>query len=181
MARYDRSRIVTESDKPVFVAVLNHLAAVKPGAKLTPEAYEGWWLAMQDWSIADFRRAAAQLMQTVEFFPNPYHFNELRKKAAEQSAGEAWEKVLHAIRTMYVRDGASIDPKTDAVVRQMGGYAHLALSNSEDLKFRARDFQQLWADMGEVEEARTALPSASTLRINGPKKPSFGNLLEKRA
>lgn len=24
-------------------------------------------------------------------------------------------------------------------------------------------------------------PSASTLRINGPKKPSFGNLLEKRA
>lgn len=174
--------MMTDADKPQFVAALAELVALKPGAALTPEQFGAWWNAMrEEWTLADFRGACKRLARDCEFMPNPYHFEQLRKKAAEQSAGEAWEKVLHAIRTMYVREGASVDPKTDAVVRQMGGYAHLALSNSEDLKFRARDFQQLWADMGKVEEARTALPSASTLRINGPKKPSFGNLLENRA
>lgn len=170
---------MTDADKPQFVAALAELAALKPGAALTPEQFGAWWNAMRDvWSLEEFRSACRKLAQDCEFMPNPYHFNELRKKAAEQSAGEAWEKVLHAIRTMYVREGASVGPKTDAVVRQLGGYAHLAMMPSEDLKFRARDFQQLWADMGEVEEARAALPSAkSTLKITGPQKASFGALL----
>lgn len=160
-----------------FKAVMAGMARVF-STEIDKPLLDGYWLALRDWEIADFEGAAAHLMANSKFMPKPADFNELRKKAAEQSAGEAWEKVLHAIRTMYVREGASVDPKTDAVVRQMGGYAHLALSNSEDLKFRARDFQQLWADMGEVEEARTALPSASTLRITGPQGASFGRLLE---
>lgn len=160
-----------------FKAVMAGMARVF-GAEIDKPLLDGYWLALRDWQIADFESAAAHLMANSKFMPKPADFNELRKKAAEQSAGEAWEKVLHTIRTMYVREGARVDPKTDAVVRQMGGYAHLALMPSEDLKFRARDFQTLWADMGEVEEARTALPSVSTLRITGPQSASFGRLLE---
>lgn len=162
-----------------FKAVMAGMARVF-GAEIDKPLLDGYWLALRDWQIADFEGAAAHLMGSSKFMPRPADFNELRKKASEQSAGEAWEKVLKAIRTMYVREGASVDAKTDAVVRQMGGYAHLALMPSEDLKFRARDFQTLWADMGEVEEARTALPNLTGgAKLSGPQ--GFGKLLERRA
>lgn len=159
-----------DADKPAFVAILNQLAAIKPGGKLTQEAYEGWWMAMMDWPIEEFRKAAAHLARTVEFFPNPFHFDQLRRTAAEQTAGDAWALVLAKVRTISPRETASVTPKIDAVVRQMGGYGHLACMTQEDLPHRQRRFTELWAECGEVEEAQRVLPSAA--RLTGPRKAS---------
>lgn len=165
------------ADKPAFVATLNGLAAMKPGAKLTPEALDLWWLTLIDWSIEDFTAAARHLAGEVEFFPNPYHFIQLRKTANESSAGEAWAKVLEAVRTMNPREGAKVDPKIDAVVRQMGGYQHLACMTSEEMPWRMKRFTELWADVSDVEEAQLALPSAGGGRLAGPQKAAVPRLV----
>lgn len=157
-----------DADKPDFLRILNGLAAIKPGAKLTPEGLDLWWMAMADWTLADFRDAASHIARTVEFFPNPFHFDQLKRTALEQTAGDAWALVLAKVRTMSPRETASIDPRIDRVVRQMGGYGHLACMTQEDLPHRARRFQELWADCGEHEEARAALPNL-VLQISADK------------
>lgn len=154
-----------DADKPEFVAVLNGLAAVKPGAKLTPEALDLWWIALAGWSLAEFKAAAGHLALTVEFFPNPFHFEQLRRTAIEQTAGDAWAKVLETIRTMHPREGASIDAKTDRVVRNMGGYLHLACMTTDELQWRQKRFNELWAECGETEEAQAVLPHLAASRL----------------
>lgn len=161
---------MTDADKPEFLRILNGLAAVKPGAKLTPEGLHLWWIAMAEWSLPEFIAAASHIARTVEFFPNPFHFDQLRRTAAEQTAGDAWALVLAKVRTISPRETASVTPKIDAVVRQMGGYGHLACMTQEDLPHRQRRFTELWAECGEVEEAQRVLPSAA--RLTGPRKAS---------
>lgn len=166
---------MTERDKPAFVAVLNGLAAVKPGAKLTTESYEVWWMAMKDWSIEDFKAAAVTLIRTVEFMPSPFHFEQLRRRAGEHAADEAWSAVLANLRSGQYRRGETVGGKADRIVRAMGGYASLAMRDSQALHtFGARQFREFWDEIGEQEEARAALPHlapppVSTLRLTGPR------------
>jgi hypothetical protein len=166
---------MTPQDEAEFTRIVMGMASQKPGKPLTPEGIELFWLSMQDWSIGEFKTAALHLMGTVEFMPNPYHFRQLRKTAGEHSAGEAWANVLHTIRTMHPSGSLpSVDPKTDAVVCQLGGYRALAMTKSDDMHWREKRFAELWEDAGEVVEARKALP-ATAARLTGPQ--SFATLL----
>jgi hypothetical protein len=152
-------------DRPEFLRILNGLAAVKPGAKLTPEALDLWWSAHADWPIDEFKSAAGQLAKTVEFFPNPYHFAQLRK-AGGQTAGEAWALVRETVRRTGWGEPTSISPRIDRVVRAMGGYDALGMTNTDAMPFREKRFVELWEEFGEADEARAALPS--TQRLSGP-------------
>jgi len=172
---------MVERDKPIFVAVLNGLAAIKPGAKLTPEALDVWWAAMRGWSLTEFREAAAHLAKTVEFMPNPFHFERVRK-AGEHTAAEAWSLVLANVRRGEYRNGISVGERADRVVRAMGGYHVLGMSSTADLHFREKRFAELWDQLADVEEARTAVPSLAAPKAepalynaSGPK--AIGELL----
>jgi hypothetical protein len=125
---------------------------------------DAYWLALKSWPIDEFEAAAGHLMGTAEFMPKPAAFNQLRKTAGEHSAGEAWAKVLHTIRTKDLSSGVMVDRKTDLVVYQMGGYRALGMTNSDQMPWRQKQFNELWEHMGEVVEARKALPAAAVLR-----------------
>lgn len=163
---------MTEAEKADFAAALAELALLRPaGLKLTREHYSAWWNAMRhDWTLEDFRRACAVIAQSVEdIVIGPQHFAALRKKAATETSGEAWEKVLAAIRRMNHHERVSIDPRTDAVVRQLGGYWALAMTDSDEMPWRAKAFAEQWETVGEVEEARAALPNLTGgARLTGP-------------
>jgi hypothetical protein len=148
---------MTDADKPEFLRILTGLAAIKPGGKLTPEALSVWWLAMQDWPMDQFRAAAGQLASSVEFMPSPYHFAQLRK-ATQDTAGEAWSQVLEAVRTMNPHVAPSLGARIDRVVRALGGYRTLAMTDSSAMPFREKRFAELWEELGEAEEARAVLP-----------------------
>lgn len=149
---------MVERDKPAFVAVLNGLAAIKPGAKLTAESLDIWWSAMRDWQLSDFRAAAAHLVRTIEFFPSPYHFEQLRRVGG-QTAAEAWAQVLQNVRRGEYRTGVTVGGRADRVVRAMGGYHVLGMCNSAEIHFRERRFAEIWEQLGEAEEVRAALPN----------------------
>ena len=147
---------MTLDDKPEFVRILNGMAAVKPGGNLTKEGYEMWWASMRDWSIDDFRNAAGHLLKTVEFMPNPYHFNQL-KKLQRPSKHEAWAAAMRAC--LGWRTGASSgDAKIDAAVATIGGYRTLALCDTDKLGFCERRFLDTYEDFVESDDMRAALP-----------------------
>ncbi len=151
-----------ESDKPQFLAVINGLAAVKPGAKITPEALDVWWAAFADWAIEDFRAAGAQLAKTCEFMPNPFHFEQLRK-AGRPTTAEAFARARGIARNLQVSGGflqesSSGDPVLDAAVRGIGGYSAIAMCDTEKLGFLERRFAEHYEQNTDASEARAALP-----------------------
>lgn len=155
------------SEKIELVKILAGLSTIKPGVKLTPEAFEVWWLAMQDWPLNEFRAAAARLALTCEFMPSPFHFHQLRR-AARQTAGEAWTDALKHVRSGDWRMGAQGDYHTERAVRAIGGWVAIALCNEDKLHFIERRFAEHYEAMMDAEDTREALPA-----IAGPsRKPA---------
>lgn len=153
---------MTPKDKPDFIKQLIGLAAVKPGKDLTPEAYEIWWNAMQDWSLEEFKQAAAHLAKSVEFMPSPYHFEQLRK-AGRPTAGEAWEKARKACGSaiqygQVTHNGTCGDPTIDAAVRAIGGYGVIAMCDTDKLHFLERRFAEHYESIQDAKDVREAVP-----------------------
>lgn len=150
-----------QQDKQAFVATLNGLAAMKPGAKLTPEALDLWWSSMQNWTIEEFKAAANHLVNSVEFFPNPYHFEQLRK-AGQSTAGEAFAQARQIVRSLNPREMLSHksgDPKLDVAVRACGGFEALAMCTSENIGFFERRFAEHYETISDAQDVRDDLPA----------------------
>jgi hypothetical protein len=134
--------------------------------ELSPTLLDAYWLALRDWTLADFEAAAGRLMATAQFMPRPADFHALRRAAA-MTAGEAWEAALQACPG-WRYGTASVNPTVDRVVRILGGYRRLAMEPL-DTQHRTRDkFIALYLEQVGVDEARAALP-----QIAGPKGPQL--------
>lgn len=147
---------MNNEDKQEFVRVLNGLAAIKR-VDLTKEAYEMWWLSMNDWDIADFRGAASHLLKSCEFMPAPHDFEQL-KKAQKPNAREAWADAL-AFADGRWRTEIHPDPTVNDVVHSLGGWSAIALCNLEKLGFLERRFLDTYSERIESDGARKALPN----------------------
>lgn len=144
------------ADRSAFVAILNGLAAIKPNAKLTAEAYEIWWLAMRGWDIDDFRAAAAHVARSIAFMPSPYDFEQLRK-AGELTAGEAWQLAL---------GGGPLEPgsRTARAAAIVGGQQRMRMADIErDLPHIQRRFMEVYDELTDVDAVRVALPGISAV------------------
>lgn len=146
------------SDKPEFVKVVNGLQAIKPGQKLTSDGIEIFWMSMQaDWSLEDFKAAAAHLARSVEFMPSPFHFERLRK-AGKPTADEAWRIALE--RCNRWRTPREVQDSIDAAAAAIGGYRSIALADIESaLPHVQRRFLDAYDKIAAVSEVRAALPS----------------------
>lgn len=153
-----------EAEKPMFVAALTELASLKPGAKLTTEQYGAWWNALRnDWALPEFRAACATLAREVEFMPNPFHFERLRKRASLEVAGDAWARAVEHARRLptfggHLVDVSSGDEFLDRVARACGGFKAIANATERDLQFIGQRFAEHHAAMSESLDAQKALP-----------------------
>jgi hypothetical protein len=148
----------------MFCAALTELAALKPNAKLSPEAYAAWWNAMHErWTLLEFQAACARLRDTHEFMPNPFHFEQLRK-ASRMTAGEAWGLVRDAVRS----DGeCPDDPRVQSAVRALGGMRAIGFTHTDQMQFLERRFAEHYEAINDAEDVREAVPM-----ITGPKRRS---------
>ena len=149
-----------DSDKTEFAAILSGMAEVR-GKPMSNAALKMYWLALADWSMADFRAAALHLLKTTQFMPTPYDFHQLRK--VDSSGIDAWAKVRAIIRTRRPDDVTHIDPKTDRIVRAMGGYTQLGMTNTDDMHWREKRFLELWESL---DDEPAELPDYSALLRN---------------
>lgn len=161
---------MTPEDETQFCAVLKGLSSVKPGNKLTPEAIDLWWMAMQDWTLDEFKQGAAHLMRSVQFMPSPYHFDQLRK-ASRPTAGEAWERARAACGSaiqcgQVTHNGTCGDPLIDRVVRAIGGYGVIAMCDREKLTFLERRFAEHYESIQGAQDVRLGVPQIAQYRTS---------------
>lgn len=120
---------------------------------------DAYWLALKSWPLDEFEQAAGYLLANSQFMPRPADFTKLRK-AGEETAGEAFAKVLAYVRGN--QRGESPGGRIDRVVRAMGGY-NVFGGDVSGTPFREKRFAELWAETGEVEKTREALPSVAAI------------------
>lgn len=153
-------------DQAEFVRILNGLAEMKTGAKLTTQSIDLYWQCLhREWTIEEFRAAAEHLAKAFQWMPNPYHFEQLRR-AGELTAGEAWELVLSGAR---LRPGS----RAERAARIVGGQWHIRHANVErDLPHIQRRFLEAYAELTDVDEVRARLPEIVApeyrLALSGP-------------
>ena len=152
--------MMTDDQKPAFVAALTELKALKPGGPLTKEQFSAWWNHMRTrWEISDFQCACRKLADDLEFMPNPFHFEQLRK-AARTLPGEAWAQVLECARKgLKLPD----DQLIRRAVEILGGIRVIAMSETDKTHFLERRFVEHYEQLQDAEEIREALP-----QIAGP-------------
>jgi hypothetical protein len=173
---------MTPADLPEFTRIVVAMAAQKPGKPLTEDGIELFWNSMRSWSIADFKAAAEHLVTSIEFMPNPFHFEQLRK-AGRPTAGEAFAKARQLVRDAMARDLPSLssgDPVLDSAMRACGGYNALAVATSENIGFLERRFAEHFESIQDATDVREAVPqiAAPSLRLGGPR--SMAQLLPAR-
>jgi hypothetical protein len=170
-----------QADFQRFRAVMTGMAKVYE-REIDGALLDAYWLALRDWSLADFEAAAAHLMRTSKFMPRPADFHELRE-AGRPTAAEAWLKAVEASagaiscgRVMTVRTCG--DPLIDRAVRAIGGYGAIAMCDEDKLHFLERRFAEHYESIQDAEEVRAALPQltgsdavshSSTFRVTGPR------------
>ena len=135
---------------------------------------DAYWLALSNWSIEDFKRAAGHLMATSKFMPRPADFNAL-KKAGRKTPGEAWLLAKASwstggrnVVTGEICGATSGDELVDQAVRMIGGYSVIARSTDEQLGFLERRFTEHYEALQDVTVTREAVPQLT--RMNGSSK-----------
>lgn len=146
------------ADKVEFVKVVMGFAELK-GKQLSLPAVELYWFAMQDWSLVDFRAAAARLLKTCEFMPTPKEFEDLRK-AGRMTAAEAFAKTIAWARAgLYTAPAKTPEAiLIDRVVASLGGWVAITSYDPEKLHFLEKRFAENYETIEDASDTRTALP-----------------------
>lgn len=118
---------------------------------------DAYWLALRDWTLADFEDAVAHFMQTSKWFPKPSEFTDLRK-AAEPGPSEAWEEAIAACR--HWRNPAELpDGLVARAANCVGGFRAIAMADMErDLPHLQRRFMAAYEELKHVEGIRESVP-----------------------
>lgn len=167
------------ADRVSFVKVLNGMAAMKPGGKLTPEAIDLFWESMRtDWTLEEFKAAANHLVKASKFMPNTFHFDQLRR-AGEPTDGEAWAVALAACSHWRTPEKLP-NGRVARAVAAVGGFRSIAMADLEHaLPHVERRFKEAYNDLAGVEPVRQELPqiaaTGARIALRGP--ASIANFL----
>lgn len=146
-----------QADQAEFLKVMNGMASMKR-CDLTAESLNLWWACFEDWDIDDFKAAAAHLLKTCTFMPQPNDFEALRI-AGKPTAGEVFAEIGQWL--VYSPRGYTIRPDAPreiaASIRAMGGADAYAMSPVEKLPFLERRFCQHYDQITQAGETRAAV------------------------
>lgn len=118
-----------------------------------------WFSFFHETQFNDFKLAMTRLVSKSKYIPSiaeiKHEIALIKNPALQLDANEEWAKVQKAVRSygFYNAEQAikSLEPFTQKVVRQLGGFA--AVCTSEDGDWLRKNFLRLF---GELSEASTA-------------------------
>lgn len=158
-----------------FHAVLAGMAELY-NRDLSPVLLDAYWLALRDWSLTDFEQVAGHLMGTATFMPRPADFNALRK-AGQETAAEAWVRVVRQSPRWRTGEQGDEDPLIDACIRAIGGNEVIAMTDVADLHWLEKRFTAAYDELRDATETRLALPyltsSAEAKRLTASLQPAI--------
>jgi len=151
---------VQQADFTRFRAVMAGMAELYQ-RELSGTLLDAYWLALRDWTLADFEAAAGHLMATNQFMPRPAEFNALRK-AGRETAAEAWVRVVRQSPRWRSGIEGDDDPLIDACIRAVGGNERIAMTDLDELHWLEKRFTAAYEELRDATETRQALPDLTT-------------------
>lgn len=147
---------MTLDDFAEFDKVIVGLAELH-GKELSAAAIKLYFTALRHWSLDDVKRAAVQLLRTSKFMPKPQDFEELRR-ANDDSAHEAWERVLRGDRL----EPGSLEERA---AQMLGGQSAIRRADIyRDLPHFHRRFLEAYADLSDRTFTREVIPQLANAR-----------------
>lgn len=136
---------VEPHDREVFVRALMGVAEIH-SKKLSAFQIELYWNVLTAYPVGDVTTAMERHMadpDVGQFMPKPADIIRQIAGSGDTQAMLAWTKVEKAMRTVgSYRSVVFDDWKIHAVVRDMGGWLALCEMNTDELPFRAREFEK---------------------------------------
>lgn len=109
--------------------------------EVSPSLARGYWRALEDLSVEEFRRAIDRGIRELRRLPRPVELGELVRRGPTASA-LAWDLVLRAIsQAGTYRSVAFEDPAIHLAIESMGGW--IAFGQREENDWTRKDFERL--------------------------------------
>jgi len=130
-----------------FAACLKVAADLYGRAPLSKEAVKAFALLLQDFSMAEIKRALEEHMGHSPYMPKPSDIRKHIEGTDEDQAAAAWASVLKAMRKWGYYDSVRFpDPAIHYAISQMGGWIRLCATITDDTEpFRKKDFAGYYA------------------------------------
>ena len=128
--------------------------------EFTQEQVEVWFTFFHDTDFAAFKQAVTRLISKSKFLPSIAEIKQelvmIGNPALQLNASEEWDKVMQAVRRFGYYNAeeavASLDPYTADIVRKMGGFQSICIS--EDGDWTRKNFVRLFDELsGSRREA----------------------------
>lgn len=163
---------MNKSDKEQFATALSGMAEIFR-SDLSAVALGGYWSALNDLTVAAFRKGVESCLRSCRFMPAPAEIRSHSAGEPKAKAVGAWETVIGAIRSHGGWASVIFDDRaiTNAVL-SLGGWKHLTGLGGDALHvwarkeflnaYRPSTAEPLALDgMGEEEPVRIASASGS--------------------
>ena len=107
-----------------------------------------YWKVLEPFSDEDCERAFKELIYDNKFFPKPAEFIEILRGKKQDQATTAWIEVVNAIRRVGPYQSVNFgDPIIHGVIEFMGGWPATGDWLEDELKWKQREFERLYAVM----------------------------------
>lgn len=149
-------------DREQFTIVITSLAAAF-GREPTEPLLMGYWLGLENMTLADVKRAACLAMKESKFMPVPAELRELAGIGGvkpEDRAVLAWQTVQCAMRRFGYYDSVDFADKTiNAAIRTLGGWEGICIRDEEqDPKWLRQEFERTYAALCRTGVAADLTP-----------------------
>lgn len=118
-----------------------------------------YWKTLEPFTDFECEQAFKELIFSAKFFPKPADFLEILRGKQEDQATKAWIKVVEAIRRVGNYKSVKFDdPVIHSVFKFWGGWGVTGDWKEADLKWKQKEFQQLYAVMARDGKHPEYLP-----------------------
>lgn len=140
--------MLTEPDRKPFAQMLGAVASLY-GRELSRDLLAIYWQALAPYDLAQVRRALDRHVRNPDagqYMPKPADLLRMLDGTPTDAAMSAWAKVERAIRLVGGNESVVFDdPLIHRCIADLGGWIRLCETKTEDMPFRARDFQTMYA------------------------------------
>lgn len=144
-----------ESDRAEFATLLADVMAYYR-QEASAFLLDVFWTGLANHAFADVRRAFtlhARDPDRGQYAPRVADITRLLEGSTQTQGMRAWSKVERAMRSVGAyRTVAFDDPLVHVAISEMGGWASLCRTTAEELPFKAREFEKIYASYRHQRE-----------------------------
>jgi hypothetical protein len=138
---------MTEGDRVLFTTLIDGVYHFYGKSKdLSEFGLNVWWNALKQYDLRALENALGRHCVDPDqgkFLPRPADVVRLLEGSTLDSAQLAWTKVIEGVRHVGTYESVCFDdPIINRVVEDMGGWIGLGAIKTEELPFRAKEFEQ---------------------------------------